>query len=88
MTAPDRSPSGSRARTGEIALANEFGMVVVSKIRTHNGERLRIHAPQLDRAIDLCPLELESLTWQRPETFSRFLETPYGTTSEETTWEH
>ena len=76
-----------------VELANEFATVVITTVRTHNGERLRIQAPHLNRTIDLCPLALESLTWQRPETFSRFLETPYGTTedtagetTEDTTW--
>ncbi|TVT26101.1 dihydrodiol dehydrogenase [Amycolatopsis acidiphila] len=61
-----------------IEMANEFGSVVLTKIRTHNGERLRIRSPELGRSIDLCPLELESLTWQTPEVFSGFLQTPFG----------
>jgi hypothetical protein len=59
-------------------LANEFADVVVTKVRTRNGARLRIHAPKLGREILLCPLELESLTWQTLDTFSGFLATPYG----------
>jgi hypothetical protein len=61
-----------------IVLANEFTEVWVQKVRTRNGERLRIFSPRLGFQIDLDPLELESLTWQGPETFSRFLETPFG----------
>lgn len=62
----------------EFELANEFAVVRVRRRRTRNGERLEIEAPRLGRRIALCPLELESLTWQGPETFSRFLSTPFG----------
>lgn len=68
-------PSGD----GEpLELANEYASVVVRKVHTRNGVRLEIASPQLDRAIRLCPLELESLTWQTPETFSSLLRTPFG----------
>ena len=59
-------------------LANEYARVRVRAVQTHNGVRLEIAAPHLDRAIRLCPLELESLTWQTHETFSEFLRTPFG----------
>lgn len=62
----------------EFEIANEFTRVIVSKVRTRNGERLRIRSPQLDREITLCALESESLTWQTDETFSTFLSTPFG----------
>ncbi len=65
-----------------IELANEYAAVVVRKVRTRNGVRLEIAAPRLDRVIRLCPLELESLTWQTPETFSEFLRTPLGPEAE------
>ena len=61
-----------------IELGNEFASVVVRKVRTRNGERLLISAPKRDAGILLCPLELESLTWQTPETFSAFLAEPFG----------
>jgi hypothetical protein len=61
-----------------LELANEYAQVVVRKVATRNGVRLEIVAPQLGRGIRLCPLELETLTWQSHETFSRFLETPFG----------
>ena len=61
-----------------IELGNEFASVVVRKVRTRNGERLLISAPKRDTGILLCPLELESLTWQTPETFSAFLAEPFG----------
>jgi hypothetical protein len=50
----------------------------VRTARTRNGVRLEIAAPRLGRGIRLCPLELETLTWQTPETFSGFLRTPFG----------
>ncbi len=61
-----------------VELANEFAVVHVRTVRTRNGIRLEIAAPRLGRAIRLCPLELETLTWQTPETFSAFLATPFG----------
>lgn len=61
-----------------LTLANEFAEVRVRKVDTHNGVRLEIVAPKLGRRILLDPVELESLTWQTPETFSTFLRTPFG----------
>lgn len=62
-----------------IELGNEFAHVVVRKVRTRNGERLHISAPKRGSEIWLCPLELESLTWQTAATFSAFLADPFGT---------
>ena len=59
-------------------IANEFATVLVRKVHTRNGVRLEIFAPKLGYRILLDPLELESLTWQSSETFSKFLETPFG----------
>jgi hypothetical protein len=67
------------AGAGEpVELANEFAVVQVRTVQTRNGVRLEISAPRLGRRIRLCPLELEALTWQPPETFSAFLATPFG----------
>jgi hypothetical protein len=63
---------------GYLHLANEFAEVRVRKVHTRNGVRLEIMAPKLERKVLLCPLELEALSWQTPETFSKFLETPFG----------
>jgi hypothetical protein len=65
-----------------VELANEFAFVKVRKARTRNGERLEICAPKQGYKIFLCPLVLESLTWQTPETFSRFLDMPFGPEAE------
>ncbi len=75
------NPLDSEARPEkqqQIEIANEFASVVVTKVRTRNGERIKISSPKLDREILLCPLECESLTWQTPATFSGFLATPFG----------
>jgi hypothetical protein len=61
-----------------IRLANEFTEVVVERVRTRNGARLRISVPSSGRQIMLCPLELEALAWQDHELFSALLTTPYG----------
>jgi hypothetical protein len=61
-----------------IELANEFTEVVVERVRTRNGARLRISVPSSGHQILLCPLELEALTWQDHELFSRLLQTPHG----------
>ena len=61
-----------------IRLANEFTEVVVQRVRTRNGMRLRISVPSSGRQIMLCPLELEALTWQDHELFTALLQTPNG----------
>jgi hypothetical protein len=63
---------------GWVTISNEFTSVRLRKRRTRNGERLEIISARLGHAIQLDPLELESLTWQEPRLFSRLLETPYG----------
>ena len=74
-TAPSRRASEVGA---PIEIANEYALVRVREVLTGNGRRLEIHAPRLGRTIRLCPLELEALTWQDHDTFSGFLETPFG----------
>jgi hypothetical protein len=61
-----------------LTVGNEFTTIKIRKSRTRNGERLEIFSPRLGHTIRLDPLELESLTWQEPSTFSRLLETPFG----------
>jgi hypothetical protein len=61
-----------------IRLGNEFAEVVVQRVRTRNGARLRIFVPSSGAEISLCPLELEALTWQDHEFFGRLLATPLG----------
>lgn len=64
--------------TEPVELANEYAAVEVRKVHTRQGVRLEIVAPRLGRGIRLCPLELETLTWQSHELFSELLETPFG----------
>ena len=64
--------------TDWLAFGNEFTRVAVRLVRTRNGERLEVHSRKLGTRVLLDPLEVESLTWQTPETFSRLLEDPYG----------
>jgi hypothetical protein len=59
-------------------LVNEFAAVTVRVVDTGNGVRLRIESRRLERSIDLDPLELETLTWQTHELFSRLLAEPFG----------
>jgi hypothetical protein len=61
-----------------IRLANEFTEVVVERVRTRNGARLRISVPSSGHQIMLCPLELEALAWQDHELFTTLLKTPHG----------
>jgi hypothetical protein len=81
----DRSDDDLIRGDEPVDIANEFAHVRVRKVWTRNGERLEIAAPRLDYKIRLDPLELESLTWQTTETFSRFLETPFGPESRSAT---
>ena len=61
-----------------IEIGNEFTTVLVRRVRTRNGVRLRISSPKLDTSIDLDALALESLTWQTMDTFSHLLARPFG----------
>jgi hypothetical protein len=60
----------------ELVVANEFAEVRVRRVSTRNGSRLLISSPKSGQWISLCPLELESLTWQNPQTFSAMLGRP------------
>jgi hypothetical protein len=61
-----------------VELANEFAAVTVTVVETRNGVRLRIESRRAGRAIELDPLELETLTGQTHDLFSRLLADPYG----------
>jgi hypothetical protein len=61
----------------EIVIANEFSEIRIAKVRTRNGSRLLIESPKSGQWIALCPLELESLTWQSTETFSAMVGKPF-----------
>lgn len=61
-----------------IELGNEFAQVRVCRVQTRNGSRLLIESPKSGQWVALCPLELEALTWQGPETFSAMIGHPFG----------
>jgi hypothetical protein len=61
-----------------IVLGNEFAEVRVCRVETRNGSRLLIESPKSGQWVALCPLELESLTWQNTATFSRMVGNPFG----------
>jgi hypothetical protein len=61
-----------------IRLANEFADVVIERVSTRNGTRLRIFVPSTGAEILLCPLELEALTWQDHDFFTGLLADPFG----------
>ena len=67
----------------DIELANEFALVVVRRVETDNGARLEIASPRLGTSIRLDPVELEALTWQSHDVFSKLLRTPFGPEREE-----
>lgn len=62
----------------EWSVTNEFADARVRKLKRADGEWLEIEAPKLDYVIRLDPLELVGVTWQETETFTAFLETPFG----------
>lgn len=66
-------------RQGEpIVLGNEFAEIRVSRVETRNGSRLLVESPKSGQWVALCPLEVEALTWQNPQTFSRMIGKPFG----------
>jgi hypothetical protein len=58
--------------------ANEFAFTLVRKAGAGSEARLEIISPKLGYQTYLSAPPLESLTWQNPQTFSKFLEEPYG----------
>ena len=76
MTRPEVGPEAGGEQP--IRLANEFADVVVERVNTRNGARLRIFVPSSGAEILLCPLELEALTWQDHDFFTGLLADPFG----------
>jgi hypothetical protein len=62
----------------QFEIGNEFSLVRIRKVLTRNGERLEIVSPKLRTGIRLDAVELESISWQPHDTFTKFLETPFG----------
>lgn len=70
-------------REEPMTVSSEFALARVSKGSTDNGERLDIEAPKLGYEIRLGPRELEWLALQDYETFSAWLEQPFGPEGED-----
>ena len=73
---PDASLADMHVTGPSLSIANEFSEIVVRRVVTRNGARLLIESPRTGKWIMLCPLELESLTWQNTATFSALIGTP------------
>jgi hypothetical protein len=73
-----RRALAARQRGDAIEIANEFAEVRVSRVETRNGSRLLIESPKTGQWVALCPLEVEALTWQGPQTFSAMIGHPFG----------
>jgi len=72
-------PGNAGVPVGEpIVIGNEFSEIRVQRVDSRNGSRLLISAPKSGQWIALCPLELESLTWQTPQTFSAMIGKPFA----------
>lgn len=65
-------------RTGDpIVIGNEFSEIRVCRVETRNGSRLLIESPKSGQWVTLCPLEMESLTWQNADTFAAMIGHPF-----------
>lgn len=62
----------------ELLVTNEFANAAVRIIETDAGERIEIEAPKLGYRTRVMPTELQTVTWQTTETFTEFLEDPFG----------
>jgi hypothetical protein len=62
-------------------ISNDSAIALVRKVRTGNGVRLEIYSPESEKRVYLDPLNIESLAWQTPETFSNTLEDPLESTN-------
>ncbi|MEU1692613.1 dihydrodiol dehydrogenase [Streptomyces sp. NPDC005774] len=61
-----------------ITIVNEFADIRIQKVYTRNGERLRVVSYRRGTEILLDAIQLESLTWQSPDDFSRLLTASVG----------
>ncbi len=76
--AEERADLLRHPRGEPITIGNEFAEVRVLRVETRNGSRLLIESPKSGQWVALCPLELESLTWQSTATFSAMVGNPFG----------
>lgn len=78
MTAHRGDGSPAAGGGGAIELGNEFAQVRISRVETRNGARLLIESPKSGHRVELCPLEVEALTWQGPQTFTAMIARPFA----------
>jgi hypothetical protein len=78
QAAAEKAELVSRTVGEPITLGNEFSEIRVSRVETRNGTRLLIESTRSGQWVSLCPLELESLTWQNTATFSALIGNPFG----------
>jgi len=69
---------GELAGDAAVELANEYAAVLVRRVGASGDERLEIVAQRIGCGIRLAAGELQTLAGQPHDTFSRFLETPFG----------
>ena len=74
----DRPSFENASRSDPIEIVNEFAQVHVHKLTTSDGEGVEIKSPKLHFSIRLGARDLASLTRQDKDTFSSFLQDPYG----------
>lgn len=67
------APSASD-REGPIRITNEFADVVITRVRTRNGERLDIWSPRRGTRVQLDAVMLDCLSMQKSETFTELLQ--------------
>lgn len=64
-----------------LNVENEFASVIVKIDSSGNSDRLMIQDRRTGKRIYLDALQLESLTWQSDDIFRKFLESPFGPTT-------
>lgn len=57
-----------------LQIGNEFTVVHVRKVYTRNGERLEIESKKEGTKIHLDPMQLEGITTETPEYFSKMVQ--------------
>ncbi|PSQ19801.1 hypothetical protein BRD00_00695 [Halobacteriales archaeon QS_8_69_26] len=78
---PDES--GGPGREEPITVSNEFAQAAVERTDDGDGPGLTVSAPKLGYSIRLDARELAWLTRQDHETFTEWMETPFGPAGEE-----
>jgi hypothetical protein len=87
---PASTPDAEAARSledatvaEEFVIRNEFAYVVIRKVISRAGERMQITSPFFQTTVFLDALDLEGLSWQKPDFFSRALQGSQGPVEDE-----